>query len=210
LRDMEMAIEKGGFGGFTINMAMPDVSGFNDHLRSHNIPEMNGRFLGIGGVGFALVNRILIGGGGYGAKEVVESDSIRSEFTISSGEFKIGYALITSRYFNGAVNLGIGGVGYTLSLRPMMGDVQFDSLLVNPQRYVDMETNHFLLHPEAIAVISIPFKPISFFHIALRGGINLNIFTQEWTYDKKRVLNVPDVGAVTPVFSINFLFGGGI
>lgn len=203
-------IEKGGFGGFSINLAMPGVSELNSHFRTYNIPELSGKLIGIGGRGFALVDRLVIGGSGYSAKEIVESDSMRSELSISSGEFKIGYAVISSRYFNSALDIGIGGIGYSLSLRPLLGDAQFDSLLQNPKRYVDLETGHFLIHPEVIAIFSLPFRTFPFFHIAVTGGVNLNVFTQEWTYDQKRVLNAPDTGLLTPVFSVNFLFGGGI
>lgn len=205
-----LPIERGGFGGLTINLAMPDVVDLNSHFKANNIPEVSGKLIGLGGRGFALVDRIVIGGSGYCAKEFAESDSIRSELSISAGEFKIGYGLITSRFFNGIVDIGFGRVGYRLSLRPLLGDVHFDDLLKNPRRYCDLEAGHFLIHPEAMAVFSLPFRPISFFHIAVTGGANLNIFTEEWTYDQKRVLNAPEISLLTPVFSVNFLFGGGL
>ncbi|RKX71349.1 hypothetical protein DRP53_01925 [candidate division WOR-3 bacterium] len=203
-------LERGGFGGFSINLLFPDVDEMNQHFRSGGIPSLSGRPIGIGGSGFALINRILIGGSGYSAKEIAESDSIRAELSIGSGEFKIGYGVLSSSYLNLALSFGFGGAGYKLSLRPLLPDVNFDDLLKDPRRYVDLEFGHFLIHPECHLFISIPFQPFSFFHIGLSGGINLNLFTPEWSYDNKRVLNGPKLGTLTPVFSINFLFGGGI
>jgi hypothetical protein len=59
-------------------------------------------------------------------------------------------------------------------------------------------------------VFSIPYQPISFLHIGISAGVNLNIFPQEWEYEDLKVLNSPKFGVVTPVLSVKFLLGGGV
>ena len=205
-----VAVEKGGFGGFKIGLLMPEVSEINKHFRNHQVSELSGNLIGMGGGGFAIVDRVLVGGNGYVVKETAESDSVYSELSISAGTFKLGYSIIAGHYFNGLLNIGFGRANYTLGLRPIMADVQFDSLLSDPGRYVDLTAGHFLLNPEAMFIFSIPVKSFAFFHIGISGGANINVFNPEWKYDGKKVFDGPEIGTVTPVLNVYFLFGGGV
>jgi len=208
--NLSFAIERGGFGGFMFVLDLPDVEGLNQDFSQYKIPEVSGRLIGIGGSGFAVLKRILIGGGGYSGREVAESESIRVELTISGGEFKLGYNLISTRYLNGAISTGFGGSTYRLSLCPRLEQVSFNEILADPKRYVELEGSHFLIHPEAILIFSIPYQPISFLHIGISGGVNLNIFPEEWSYKGIKVLQGPKLGVANPNLSLKILLGGGV
>jgi hypothetical protein len=151
------------------------------------------------------VDRIVIGGSGWGGSQTIASDSLRARVSISGGEFDLGYSLISIRHLIVAPVLGIGGGGYTIELQKLTPDVpNFGQLLQYPGRTSTVSYSSFTLTPQLMIVV-----PVSFVGLQLRGGFTYAPMTPEWMLeDGGKLLNGPTVAKGMPFASLNVVFGG--
>lgn len=195
----------GGYGGFGVYLQMFDFSSINNFFKSHGIKELENNLYGWGGGGYGLTNRTLIGGFGMWMQGRTSSDSVSVETEFGMGAFEAGYDILDWGFFSFLGGVGLGGGSIEMTLKPILNDVTFDSLLNNPKRYAKIKFSTFTLSPFALILIS-PFNsPISF---ALKGGYTYGIGGKWKLDDGSDLLSPPNFKLRGPYFSINIFFGG--
>ncbi|MBM3323260.1 hypothetical protein FJY69_07275 [candidate division WOR-3 bacterium] len=195
----------GGFGYFGPMVAMTDVDGFNEVFARNGFGKLDQLHWLMAGGGYALINRVIIGGSGAGGAQVVASSSTRCRVEMGGGQFELGYApLVTRHLFIGAA-LGIGAWGYTVTLEPTSGDEQnLDSLLARPGRTSQVSASRVTMTPELIIHV-----PISFAGIQLKAGYLFSPTTPEWNLaDGNKLLSGPKLSNGTLFANLNVAFGG--
>jgi len=196
----------GGFGCFGPVVGFADFSGLNQAFAGAGIAkELNSMHWGFGGGGFALVNRVVIGGSGWAGSQTVGSDSLRAQVEIGGGEFDIGYQVFSTRHLLVAPVLGIGGYGYTIELQKLSGaPLSFDELLKDPGRTSSVSFSSFTLSPQLMVTV-----PISFVGLQLRGGYCYTPTNPEWELqDGGKLSSGPAISKGMPFASLNVVFGG--
>ena len=132
------------FGGVMI----VDMGPVNDRLQEQRAlypSDLPIVFPILGGQGFGLFNRFLIGGSGAGLlSRSVDANSNR-EIKASGawGTFDFGYQLLRVNGFLIAPVLSLGGYGMNVTVASK-GEVGFDEALANPTRNVSLTNNGFL------------------------------------------------------------------
>lgn len=196
----------GGFGGFGPSLVFADFTGLNSAFEGSGITQkLDPMHWMFGGSGYAFIDRIVIGGMGWGGSQSVASNSLRARVSLSSGEFDMGYSVLSILHLVVTPMLGIGGGGYTVELERLAGSIpDFDSLLRDPGRTSSASFSSFTLNPQLMVTI-----PISFVGLQLRGGYLFSPAASEWELaDGGALLSGPAVAKGAPYISLNIVFGG--
>uniref|UniRef100_A0A7C4CC00 Outer membrane protein beta-barrel domain-containing protein n=1 Tax=candidate division WOR-3 bacterium TaxID=2052148 RepID=A0A7C4CC00_UNCW3 len=197
----------GGFGCFGPTLAFVDFSGLNSALAAHGSGQLSTMHWTFGGAGYAFVNRIVLGGAGWGGSQnlSLRSDSLLCRVSFSGGQFDVGYSLLDLKHLLVAPTLGIGAAGYDIELQPVESNVpNFDSLLVNPGRTSTVSTTSFSLVPQLVITI-----PVSFVGLQVKGGYCFAPGSHEWKLaDGARLAKGPELAKGTPFVSLSVVFGG--
>jgi len=196
----------GGFGCFGPTVGVVKFDGLNHALANGGITqELGSMQWGFGGAAFALIDRVVIGGSGWGSSQTVGSDSLRATVEIAGGEFDLGYQLLSLQHLLVAPVLGVGGGGYTVELQKLPGTpLTFDSLLSNPGYTSEVSFSGLTLSPQLMVTV-----PISFVGLQLRGGYCYTASTPEWGLrDGSMLSSGPAVSKGMPFATLNVVFGG--
>ncbi len=195
----------GGFGGFGGYMTVTDLSGINSALTTHGINGFSRQSFGWGGLGYGIVEKVWIGGGGFGCNQTVTSDSLEIVLSGGGGYFELGYTVLEKNNVIGGVTIGLGGYGYDLMLKPSNGDQTFDSLLVNPRRST-------VVHIKSTLSImpSINFAVLLNRFAGILVKFGYAVYTKPvWKLsDGGEVMNPPEFSRSSFVASFNVVFGG--
>ena len=196
----------GGFGCFGPTVGTVNFSGLDDALATGGITQKLGSMQwGFGGAGFALIDRVVIGGSGWGSSQTVGSDSLRAAVEIAGGEFDLGYQLFSLKHLLIAPVLGIGGGGYTIELQKLSdAPGTFDRLLENPGRTSKVSFSGLTLSPQLMVTV-----PISFVGVQLRGGYCYTPANPAWGIEGgDKLSSGPAISKGMPFASLNVVFGG--
>lgn len=197
----------GGFGCFGPTLALVDFSKLNSALDAYGSNKLSGMHWTFGGAGYAVINRIIIGGSGWGGSQSVslKSDSLLCRVSFSGGQFEAGYAVIDLKHLLVAPILGIGGAGYDIELQPIGRNVpNFDSLLANPGRTSSVATTSFSIVPALMITV-----PVSFVGLQVRAGYCFTPGSAEWELaDGGRLFRGPELARGNPFVALNVVFGG--
>ncbi len=196
----------GGFGCVGPTVGIVDFSGLDNALAAGSITQKLGSMQwGFGGGAFALVNRVVIGGSGWGSSQTVGSNDLRATVEIASGEFDLGYQVFSMKHLLIAPVLGIGGGGYTIELQKLSGmPLTFDSLLKNPGYTSKVSFSSLTLSPQLMVTV-----PISFVGVQLRGGYCYTPTTPQWGLEGGgRLSSGPTISKGMPFATLNVVFGG--
>jgi hypothetical protein len=196
----------GGFGCFGPTIGLVNFDGLHAAFASGGITQpLASLQWGLGGAGFALIDRIVIGGSGWGGSQTVASDDLRASVEIGGGEFDLGYQVFSIKHLLIAPVLGIGGSGYTVELQKLSGDVpNFNELLQNPGRTSKVSFSSFSITPQLMVTV-----PISFVGLQLRGGYCYTPVNPAWELDSGgKLLTGPTISKGMPFATLNVVFGG--
>ena len=197
----------GGFGCFGPTVGLGDFSGLNDafHAADSGFGKLGSLHWGFGGAGYAVVNRVVIGGAGWGGSQTVGSDKLRASVEVAGGEFDLGYQVLSLQHLLIAPVLGIGGGGYTIELQKLSGaPLTFDSLLVNPGHTCKVSFSSLTLSPQLMVTV-----PISFVGLQLRGGYCYSPTNPEWELENGgKLASGPTIAKGMPFVTLNVVFGG--
>lgn len=198
----------GGFGCFGPTVGIVDFGGLNSAFQEGGEPlkqEPNSLQWGFGGAGFALIDRVVIGGSGWGSSQTVGSENLRATVQIAGGEFDLGYQVYSLKHLLIAPVLGIGGGGYTIELQDTSGaPSNFNQLLKNPGRTSKVSFSGLTLSPQLMVTV-----PISFIGVQLRGGYCYTPVTPEWGLEGgSRLSSGPAISKGMPFATLNVVFGG--
>jgi hypothetical protein len=196
----------GGFGCFGPTVGIVDFSGLDSALASGGIAQKPGSMQwGFGGAGFALIDRVVIGGSGWGSSQTVGSDDLRATVEIAGGEFDLGYQIFSMKHLLVAPVLGIGGGGYTIELQKLSGmPPTFDSLLKNPGYTSKVSFSSLTLSPQLMITV-----PINFVGLQLRGGYCYTPTNPTWGLEGgSKLASGPSISKGMPFATLNVVFGG--
>jgi len=196
----------GGFGCFGPMLGMVDFTGLDNALQTGGVNQKLSSFhWGFGGAGYALIDRIVLGGSGWAGSQTVGSDSLRVQVEIGGGEFDLGYAALSVRHLIVAPVLGIGGGGYTIELQKLSATApNFDELLKHPGRTSKVSYSSLSLSPQLMVTV-----PISFVGLQFRGGYCYTPMSPEWELESGGKLpSGPTISKGMPFATLNVVFGG--
>jgi len=198
----------GGFGCFGPTVGIVNFDGLNDAFEDGGVmlkEKPSSLQWGFGGAGFALIDRVVIGGSGWGSSQTVGSENLRATIEIAGGEFDLGYQVFSMKHLLIAPVLGIGGGGYTIELQDTSGAPgSFNQLLKNPGRTSKVSFSGLTLSPQLMVTV-----PIKFVGLQLRGGYCYTPATPEWGLEGGSKLSKgPDISKGMPFATLNVVFGG--
>jgi hypothetical protein len=198
----------GGFGCLGPTVGIVNFDGLNDAFEDGGVQlkeKLETLHWGFGGAGFALIDRIVIGGSGWGGSQTVGSDSLRATVEIAGGEFDLGYQVFSTKHLLIAPVLGIGGGGYTIELQKLSPTpLKFDDLLKNPGRTGKVSFSGLILSPQLMVTV-----PIKFVGLQLRGGYCYTPVTPEWGLEGgSKLSSGPAITKGMPFATLNVVFGG--
>jgi hypothetical protein len=196
----------GGFGCFGPTVGIVDFSGLDAAFATGGITQKLGSMQwGFGGAGFALIDRVVIGGSGWGSSQTIGSNDLRATVEIAGGEFDLGYQVYSLKKLLIAPMLGIGGGGYTIELQKLSGmPPNFDSLLQNPGYTSRVSFSGLTLSPQLMVTV-----PISFVGVQLRGGYCYTPMHPAWALEGgSKLASGPSISKGMPFVTLNVVFGG--
>ncbi len=194
----------GGFGCFGPTVGLVNFDGLNTAMAQVSGQKLTSPQWGFGGAGYALIDRVVIGGSGWGGSQTVGSDPLRATVEISGGEFDIGYQVFSVKHLIVAPMLGIGGSGYSIELEELSSTPSFWELLLHPGRTSKVSFSSLTLTPQLMVTV-----PISFVGLELRGGYAYTPMNPEWKlWNGGKLPTGPTIAKGMPFVTLNVIFGG--
>jgi hypothetical protein len=195
----------GGIGSFGPTMMLADFADLNAAFGRAGITQrIGGTQWGFGGAGYAFMDRVVIGGAGWGGSQTIASDRLSARLNLSGGEFDVGYSVLQLKHLIVTPMLGIGGTGNSIELHEVLPGVpSLDSLLVNPGRTSTVNFGSFLLNPQLMVTV-----PISFVGLQLKGGYIFTPAAPDWELAGGGRLTGPALPKGAPFIGLNVCFGG--
>lgn len=140
---------KSRFGGKGEGSVMVGVI-YNQGLSSINeklthlgySPSLGDVLIAIGGSGYWMQGKVLIGGMGMGSigsssEAKINGTNLVAEMSVGLGFFEVGYFLVSENNYSFATIIGIGGGGYNLSVRSKDDVVDFNTLVSSPYSHAN-------------------------------------------------------------------------
>lgn len=132
----------GGGGGFMVVATyIAGVDGINSKLNSLGYSgRINEVLFGIGGMGYGIFDRVLLGG--YGVSLMSSSvegrfngTNVVGEFTGGFGMFEVGYSVFKTKNFEVIPVVNVGGGGFSLDFYSKVDPQEFDNIATRPISY---------------------------------------------------------------------------
>ena len=192
----------GGFwlGLDDLNMAMND--------RGYSL--FSGVFVEKGGFGHILINRIILGGGGYALSG---KDARRPDTTAilggGAGLFHVGYVFLSKGSLKSYALVGVGGGSLSLQVTEK-GSADFEEVLADPKRGSLLTTGGFLLEFAVGADFFVKTKThpngAGGLLFGVQAGYRLAPGWEKWTMPDLDIASGPKLGLTG--FYIRLFFGG--
>jgi hypothetical protein len=117
----QMDALRGGAGHFRFGYANHNLSAMNSWL-PENYPELRNDFITVGGTGYVIMNRVILGGEGFGSTgTTVSRDTLSASPSIGRGMLNVGYVIYDYKNFLLYPLFGFGGGGTTIRFRENAG-----------------------------------------------------------------------------------------
>jgi hypothetical protein len=203
--------ETGGRGFFMIGVEQLDLTQLNEALATHGYPTFSERFLSLGGGGFAIRDRLIIGAEGHA---VVQSDKttadgeFRTRVMGGYGMFDIGYHILRAGRVAFYPIIGIGGGATALEITER-STLDFEDVLDQPRRGARV-TSAALLVGGGLGVeyfVAASRTRRGGFIIGARAGFNYAPLESNWKLDRTDIAGGPDAGFTGPY--VRVAIGGG-
>ncbi|MEO0140193.1 MAG: hypothetical protein ABIM88_01430 [candidate division WOR-3 bacterium] len=203
----------GGMGGFTSGASFWDNSAISSRLETQGYDPLSSYGLVMGGGGYAIASKLLIGGSGFGASyPKTESDSATAELSVGGGFFEIGWLFAPLDWLWLYPTFGLGGMGYTLHLVPVQGGQNFDSLLANPRYSATLGGGGLSATGALSAQFNIPMATGqgegAIIGIAIKGQMIYSPMIGEWQVEGRDVVGAPKPSQMVPLVTGTLMFGG--
>lgn len=202
----------GGFGGFSYSGMYNDYSSLNQYFTNAGLPAIsNSLYFNEGGAGYGIINNIIIGGSSISSNTVSENNNITAYINAEGGFFELGYMFDIIQYIDIFPIIGFGSMNYKIVLRPELGDITFDSLLLTPARVSTLDKNSIAGHISGNIMFKLPFaSEHAFVGLMLGGGYMIAPSFGNWKLeDGSIVRNGPEMPLGTPYGKVCIVFGGG-
>jgi hypothetical protein len=132
--ESEEGVPRGGMGFLAIGTHQLDLDDLNGALLPFGFLPFRDRALSLGGAGWGIRGRWMIGGEGQGL--IVpsrESGGLQTRLNIGYGLFDVGYRIVATDALDVFPMLGVGGGGILVDITPR-GAFNFDDVLADPGR----------------------------------------------------------------------------
>jgi hypothetical protein len=198
-----------GAGFFAIGTHFTDLGPLNSQLSSAGYPTFASETVSIGGGGYGVTNRILLGGEGHG---LITADRGLSGRNVSVGGgyglFTLGYLFRPNPSTRVFPQLGLGGGGLRLEIGSAGDASEFDDVLNNPNRRATVGRASLLVRLGAGLEyeFSEPDEDGGF-RLGLRAGYMLSPLNSDWQLDETTLSGGPDATMQGPF--IHLTIGGG-
>ena len=202
----------GGRGFFMGGANNINIGGLNTRLKNNGYREFSETCISFGGGGYGLLNRLVIGGEGFGVLSgdrsgVVGSETFKTTLRGGYGLFKLGYVIYKRGGFNIYPAVGIGGGGITLDIGKKE-TVPFDDILKSPKRNVQLTTGCLLIDIGVGAdYLMILDRKNTGDEGGLAFGVRVGYLAAPYRSDWGDALDGPDIGFEG--FYFRLMFGGG-
>lgn len=194
-----------GFGGFVLSYTMPDLSDLSSEFTSHGLPAISDEIITYGGGAWGGWggSKLMVGGWGFWGGKKFDGDSGSVNLNYAGIFFEPGYFINIWRGFGIVPSVGLGMTRVRLSLREILSDVDFDSLLVDPSRTSEAKYRTFTAAPALSVNI-----PIEFIVIQIKGGYMWSPLAGKWELeDGSELRETPDINPSGIFASAGLLFG---
>lgn len=187
----------GGRGFFMVGAQQLDLDELNERFADTGYPEFDDVLLTLGGGGFFVHNRFVIGGEGHGAlgsSETTDGDEFRTSVGGGYGLLNVGYAAIAHRGLLVYPMIGVGGGGLMVDITER-STPDFDDVLDQPRRGVHLVQAQFLVSA-GIGIDHVFRTGISNrgFALGLRAGWMFAPIEGDWAFGRNDVADGPDSG----------------
>jgi hypothetical protein len=200
----------GGSGFFMVGIQNMDLDELNFALTSNGYPDFHDNFFSLGGGGYGVRNRLVIGGEGHAllqSGETTFDGGFRTSIAGGFGMFNLGYQVVRTGNLAIYPLIGIGGGGITLSISERV-TVDFDDVLDDPGRSARLTTGAFVVGGALGADWFVPLgNARGGMVIGVRGGYNYSPIETDWDLEGSDVAGGPDVALTGPFVRLSI--GGG-
>ncbi len=201
----------GGFGYLSTGYQNIDIKNLNAQLKIHNFPELDKKFVAMGGGGFGIMNNFVLGGEGFG---LIGSEKSNQDYNISLfggyGLFDLGYVLYSENGLTIFPLIGFGGGGIDITINEKKL-VNFDDVLSNPKRGSNLSVGGLILNIGMNAIYNIDLfdneRNSRGFTIGVNFGYTHFLQLGNWTLFENEISNGPEVSISG--FYLKFTIGGG-
>jgi len=162
-------------GGFILCYMMPDLSKLSSEFTAHGFPAIDDDIITYGGGAWGGKKNLMIGAWGFSGSQKFDGDSGSVKLNYSGVFFDPGYFIKIYKGFGIVPSLGLGMTRLRLEMREILGDVDFDSLLLDPARTSKATYRTFTAAPALTINI-----PIEFISIQIKGGYMWSPLSGKW------------------------------
>jgi hypothetical protein len=191
-----------GQGFFMIGWQKLDLDELNERLIAAGFPSMSEDFLSLGGGGWWMGDRFLIGGEGHallGSDETTSGGGFKTRIEGGYGQLDLGFPVYRGDRLDVAPILGIGGGSVSVDLLER-GSPLFDDVLTDPRTGARLTAEGFNLDL-SVAVTWRLTRSVDDdgdeggFAVGLRGGYAYSLGDWEWKLnDDTEVPGGPQLG----------------
>ena len=205
--------EPSGRGFLLAGVRRLDLDDLNDRLVRHSYPALSGSMLSLGGAGWAVRGRLMIGGEGHGligSSKTTSNGALRTGLTAGYGMLDLGYRAYQRDELEIYPMLGLGAGGVVLQIAERSAPT-FDDVLENPGRSARLSSAVFLLSPSVGLDYRFSGHRLRYGQggpaVGLRLGYIFSTTSGDWRLDDRNdVSNAPELGLGGPF--ITLMLGG--
>ena len=200
----------GGGGYFSFGISFLDLDKLNRVLSDNNRAQFQSSFLNIGGGGYGVLNKIIIGGEGFGILgQKKDKENFRCVLSGGYGFFNLGYIIYDVERLRFYPMVGIGGGGLNLKIFEMKG-ADFNDAISNPKKIFDASFSSLSVKSE----VGIEYKigrRYGGWIFGFKIGYVFSPISGDWRMgDEVALTNGPRVGINGFYFRLNVGGHGGV
>lgn len=188
------------------------LKSLSEKLQQQGFEEIKQTGLSMGGGGYGIAGRVVLGGWGAGFTQKATKAVANQEAQVSVGYgfFNIGYVLLRSGNLQVFPMLGIGGGGVILQITQKATSYDFDPLLASPNKMVQLSTGGLLLELAMgihyLLPLSMGLEGVGGILLGLRAGYVYTPSEADWKMSDVEVLGGPDMRPTGPYLCL--MIGG--
>ncbi|MCK4597488.1 hypothetical protein KAU04_05585 [bacterium] len=206
-------LKGGGGGGFMMGLNMFDFDDLDRELGERGYAALPDNTFELGGGGYGLVGRVLLGGEGFGFSQKASSTDQKVTIEGGYGFFDLGYVVLRTGNFFAYPCIGIGGGSLTMTIYQKGDEPTFDEILDDPAREVRVSTGGFMLNAALgmdylVALGGDEMGGQGGILVGLRAGYMFTPSKGDWKMEETSVLGGPELGLDGPYVHLMLGFGG--
>lgn len=203
--------DHGGKGYFAIGWSALDLGPLNDFLAASGYRRFSEDFLTLGGGGYAVLGRFVIGGQGHGylgeGQDVpLGIENFRTDLSAAMGFVDLGWVLWSHGGCSLTPMVGLGGGGLTLQIDALTAPT-FGEVLAQPGHRSTLSTGGFLLDLGASFDFLLQGEDGGGPLFGVRVGWVLAPIEGGWELEDREIAGGPELGVTGPY--VRILLGGG-